>query len=77
MVKFWSSSAFSQMAYNAYSGQNMVEMFCQINETKGKPEIIFNLEIPKDFNDELAQFSIGKDEAELVIQTLKNHFKID
>ena len=75
-VKFNSLNLFNQMKIGNNEHQE-VTLLCQEDEynNKGK-EIIFSLPTPEGYNDEDAQFSIGKEEAELMIKLFKFHFGI-
>lgn len=74
-VKFYSSAVFGQMVDKKEHHQE-VEMLCQEEWDKGDREIIFNLPTPDDYKEDMAQFSIGKEQAELLISVFKFHFNL-
>jgi len=77
-VQFDSYATFNQMKMKATDSENEVKLLCQNDDSKGEDvkEIIFSLPTPENYNDELAQFSISKKEAELLIGVFKLHFGI-
>lgn len=75
IVKFYSHGQFAQMVEG--NSDQFVEMLCLEDYFEGAgKEIIVNLKIPEKFDFDLAQFSISKTEAEIMIKIFKMHFGI-
>lgn len=70
-----SASKFKQMCSESQVYQE-VELYCQKEEDTNDLEVIFNLHLPLDFNDEMAQFSVKEQEAQILINVLKTHFNL-
>jgi hypothetical protein len=84
-VTFESHATFQQMKMHESSQFNEVEILCQYDdwvddknekENEKVKEIIFSLPTPENYNYEIAQFSISKKEAELLVKIFKFHFDI-